>query len=758
VSGFWGRFVDGNVLAAKTPRLSRPYEVTAEQFGRRGYKPPISANAVFMRDLYDQTPLDVTWFYGYEDYEWFWRVARAGHRILFSGDLTAAHHHRRSYRDLMREYARSSEGCAQFVRTHPDCPLARKRLLQAILLPLAALIAAAVAACSVASGCGAYLGMASGGVLAALMAREVARTRRLEAVAYPFIALPLAAAFTLNLAKNLIIPKNPEAAVTQTWEETAQIPAAHARPSLARRAATRISWPLAALLALQAALSLSLVWSNTAFGDEANYLWGGQLEISHWLHGTPLPPSIAATYSGSPVIYPPIAAIANAVGGLAGARILSLIFMLIATTALYLTAKRLFGTAAAVAAAAVWSVSESCLRLAFATYDPMSVMLTALAVCLVVYAARSSRRGELLALAALSLGLANATAYSGLVADIGVFALAAVLWWREEGHRLALCMLAWFGAGAGAVFVGVLAFGHSWQGLLSTVIARAMTNDRENYGLILSVAWNSAGIVVVLAVLGLLLAVLRKDRANQMLLIVLAASGAAVAAAQLHEHTAWSLDKHSAYSIWLAAMGAGYAVSCFSRDGKVLLQRGIPLACCIGAVLIAVPAINGMSDAWSTYRGWQNSSDFIAAARPFADQTRGGICVSSAIAVAEYYLPQGRDWQRWGCSMSFNPALSVAQYSRSLVASNDGLIVLFYDTSLSSPQLPVSLLTGGVANAQGRLLSLVAAAASPPEPGLADLTTALSRDRAYRLVAVGPYDGKFSDGAFAIWQKTTDLR
>src|ERR1700751_6154827 len=135
---FWGRFVDRNALAAKTPRIAQPYRVTAANFGKRGFKPPVTANAVFTRDLYEKCPLDVTWSYGYEDYEWFWRVARNGPEILFSRELTAAHHHRRSFRRLAREYRQSSNGCAHFIRAHPASPLARKRLLQATLLPLVA--------------------------------------------------------------------------------------------------------------------------------------------------------------------------------------------------------------------------------------------------------------------------------------------------------------------------------------------------------------------------------------------------------------------------------------------------------------------------------------------------------------------------------------------------------------------------------------------------------------------------------------------
>src|SRR5258708_3217591 len=39
-----------------------------------------------------------------------------------------------------------------------------------------------------------------------------------------------------------------------------------------RRAVRHIYWPLAAVLAVQAAFSLSLVWSNSAYGDEAQHI------------------------------------------------------------------------------------------------------------------------------------------------------------------------------------------------------------------------------------------------------------------------------------------------------------------------------------------------------------------------------------------------------------------------------------------------------------------------------------------------------
>src|SRR5690348_18408478 len=59
----------------------------------------------------------------------------------------------------------------------------------------------------------------------------------------------------------------------------------------------REPWPLLGVLAVQAGLSLRLVWSNTAFGDEALYLWSGHVEWAHWLHGTPVT-DFAAYFSG----------------------------------------------------------------------------------------------------------------------------------------------------------------------------------------------------------------------------------------------------------------------------------------------------------------------------------------------------------------------------------------------------------------------------------------------------------------------------
>jgi hypothetical protein len=269
--------------------------------------------------------------------------------------------------------------------------------------------------------------------------------------------------------------------------------------------------PLAAICAVQAALSLSLVWSNSAFADEAYYLYVGHLEIATWLHGASLPQALfERNLSGSPVIYPPIGAVADSIGGLGAARILSLGFMLGATVLLYCTSSRLFGRTAAIAASTLWSVTEPAIRLAFATYDPMSVCLTALSVWLTVEAGYRHRRHMLVLASSASLALAAAAAYSGIVMVPVVLVLAFTVWLprmptRQVVSCVALAAVGWL------VFFGMLiTFSRSWPGLIDTVLNRAI-HDNKKTAVIVGVALRYSLFVMPLAVGGAVVAAVVKE-------------------------------------------------------------------------------------------------------------------------------------------------------------------------------------------------------------------------------------------------------
>lgn len=143
--------------------------------------------------------------------------------------------------------------------------------------------------------------------------------------------------------------------------------AARQRPG--RQVADAESWPpssprrvwlsrgvLVLIMVLQALLTLRM--SNTAFEDEGLYLYVGHLEIRHFLHGAALQGDYPSYFSGAPVLYPVLGALADSIGGLAAARALSLLEMLAVTGLIYAMSRRLFNERVALCAAVVYAVTE----------------------------------------------------------------------------------------------------------------------------------------------------------------------------------------------------------------------------------------------------------------------------------------------------------------------------------------------------------------------------------------------------------------
>ena len=110
-------------------------------------------------------------------------------------------------------------------------------------------------------------------------------------------------------AAPLVLPAAPARAAPQRTRATME----RTKGRLSRPRLATGPWPLVGILVVQAGLSLRLVWSNTAYQDEALYLWAGHLEWAHWLHGVAVP-DFASYFSGAPVIYPPLGAAADSIG------------------------------------------------------------------------------------------------------------------------------------------------------------------------------------------------------------------------------------------------------------------------------------------------------------------------------------------------------------------------------------------------------------------------------------------------------------
>jgi hypothetical protein len=541
----------------------------------------------------------------------------------------------------------------------------------------------------------------------------------------------------------------------------AEVEATAARPHPSRRL---LLHPLAAICALQAALSLSLVWSNTAFADEAYYLWAGHLEIAHWLHGASLPQAFfQANLSGSPVLYPPLGALADSIGGLAGARILSLGFMLGATILLYATASRLFGRTAAIAASALWSVAEPTLRLAFATYDPVSVSLTALAVWLAVEAGYRRHRYALVFASSASLALSDAVAYSGIVMAPVVVVFAFTIWLPRMPIRQAVYCVASAIAGWLAFFGLLIIISRSWSGLEDTVLHRTV-HDHTDSTVIVTEVLRYGYIVMLLAVAGAVAAVAVEGYRRAVPVIVLACAALVVPLGQLHYHSSTSIDKHIAYGLWLAAMPAGYGVAKLISMPSPRLRSVIALCC---AIVFLFAVVDGWQKAWGAFHSWANATSFVSSFRPIAGQAKGPILAPAAALridhISEYYTSEGADWGRWqSMSISLDPAGMGRNefgsfYAKRLHAQKYGVIALAFETRPAA-MLPGSMRLPPRGSATYNEL-IRSVKAIRVWRGLPYLIQALERDPSYRLVAVGRYGnsdrlaGFRTPGLYAIWER-----
>jgi 4-amino-4-deoxy-L-arabinose transferase-like glycosyltransferase len=399
------------------------------------------------------------------------------------------------------------------------------------------------------------------------------------------------------------------------------------------------------VLIVQALLSLRLVRADTAYQDEGLYLWAGHLQWANWLHGTAIPP-FPYYFSGAPVIYPPLGALADHAGGLTAARVLSLVFMLAATTLLWSTARRQYGRRAAFFAAALFAVLGPTLHLgAFATYDALSLLFVALAAWCVL---RVGERGEapgLMIAAGAALALANATSYSTILFDVLVPVLAALAAFPAMGGRIALRRVAILLTTVIAFLAaGLLIGGSSYlSGFKRTILAPvAHTSSPLS---VLSSSWYWAGVLVILAVAGVVFSAVRREpRARTWLLAVLAAAAILGPAEQAWLHTAALLNEHVGVGAWFAAIAAGYAVDRFVAAAPAGRQQAFTSATCVIAMVF--PVYLGAVQSWSFATSWPNATAFIAVFRPLAEHGRGPVLVEDP-SIAKYYLPAGRQWRRW---------------------------------------------------------------------------------------------------------------
>ena len=375
------------------------------------------------------------------------------------------------------------------------------------------------------------------------------------------------------------------------------------------------AWPrrglLGSIMAVQAVLSLRN--NNSPFVDESLYLYSGHLELGHMLNGTSTGIDFWSYFSGAPVLYPPLGALADQIGGIFAARLLSLLFMLATTGLLYLITRRLFGTRAGLCAAALFSCTEPTIFLGgLATYDAPALFLLALAAWLVVRFAASTFPFYLLAVfpAALAVG----TKYVSLLFVPTIFVLA-FLAAAPYSRAWALIRPIALSLGTGCVlYTGYRLAGTSAAaGISATTTNRAHGTD--SLSLVMKQAGQYIGVVFVIALIGAVFLVrlptrhahpaVSPGRWPRVALAALLAGTALLAPLyQAHLHTAVSLQKHVGFGLFFAAPLAGYGLVRIVGPHFHRAQLGI------GALVLTFAL--GMGQSLSMFHSWTNSYGAVA--------------------------------------------------------------------------------------------------------------------------------------------------
>lgn len=469
-------------------------------------------------------------------------------------------------------------------------------------------------------------------------------------------------------------------------------------------------WPLLVVLAVQAGLSLRLVWSATAFQDEALYLRAGHLEWAHWLHHAPVP-GFPAYLSGAPVLYPPLAAAADSLGGLAAARLLSLCLMLGVTGLLWATTARLYGQRAALLASGLFATLAGTQFLgAFATFDAMALFLLALASWLAVRAAMPAPPPDspaapatgtwppgaaaLLAAAGLVLAVANAVTYPTVLFTPVVLAVAALAARRERPGRAWLIAPAiaggsWLALAAAGVAAGGRAYR---QGLTASTLARPAADAAVTT--VLRSAYISTSLIFVLAMLGAVMALAgRAEPRGRTLPAVLAGAALLAPAGQAVLHTTVSLHKHVVPGAWFASIAAGYAMARLSR-----VDPGHGWAVVMALPIAAATLFGSLGQAADLFRAWPDSAAAITVLRS-AVSAHPGQYLAEDYDVEAYYLRDQVPWPRWSDTWYFRyrqSAPGAPSYAAAISRHYFSLVILdFGDTAATDAVITADMRRAG---------------------------------------------------------------
>lgn len=368
-------------------------------------------------------------------------------------------------------------------------------------------------------------------------------------------------------------------------------------------------WPLLLILALQGIISLATL-HNTAFQDEALYLYAGRQLFRYYWMGGPVPLDHYAFYfSGYPGVYPLLGGMLDMIGGLELARAFSLFSMMGVNTIIYASTQKFFQRPAAIFASATYASLGTVLFVGrLATFDALCLFLIALATA-TAFQVSTSRHAWLSLLIGPLLVLSILAKYAAMLFALpvlGILVFCSIIflgWWRML-LRLAMTLVT---LAISLVVAYLIIDKAAFHAIVGSTTNRVSLIEKSRLELFLHVI-QMGGIVYAAAAIGLALVYFHYRRFFLIALLLFASSWL-VPAYHIYKQEAVSLDKHMSFGLFFAAPLAGCALAWLSGHIRQTFADGDGRYWPAGLSVVLLVFSLGMQQSQTIYASWANTSD-----------------------------------------------------------------------------------------------------------------------------------------------------
>jgi len=468
---------------------------------------------------------------------------------------------------------------------------------------------------------------------------------------------------------------------------------------------------------------------NSAFQDEALYLYSGKDLWHSFLAGSRPFDNYGTYFSGLPTFYPMIAGALDQAGGLEAARGLSMACALWLTVVVFLVGRAFFGRSAGLLGALVFAVQAPVLFIGrLATYDALALALLGSTLALATTRPRTWKTCAMMVLVTLSVLAKYATA---------VFLPSAVILCLILMYRLGTKRVLVFQFVVAIATIPVIALGLHFvllanpdvlEGLVSTTTNRSL-GSKSPMLIVLGDAARYLGPFAALAIVGFLVLVLtRNTPSSKVAGVVLFGSVFIAPAYHVTTGELTSLDKHIAFGMMFGSPMVGLLLAFLATTH--FLRRTEGLLVVVG-ILLVVCSTNFVL-ASKLFTTWPNTTEVTSKLHAIV-RVNDSRVLSEEMEVLRFYLTPrvASGWQFTGTDYflyrSRTGTTSVGQlaYLQAVRAGYFNVVVMRYG----------------------------------PSQGLDDhVTAALSANHEYQEVFVIPFVTSVGAGDFHVWLKTSNYK